>query len=386
MARPGIDFEFAGVSEVDGDERRRLHAKALMLWSEARTLVMVGSSNMTAAGLGLKPHSGHRELNVAYVVATDSKIALELIDVFPGIVDLEPDDETFVDGIESDEDGDGPPLPAGFVGALLTHGDAGWALHLSFAPDLLPITWEVSSPQLGVVATSTVGLGATAEAVSFPIGESDSLPHFLNVRWSDRHGVSQTADWVVNVADPAALPLDERLRSIPVDLLVDALTRRGSSPYGVLDGDRRHGQKHLSGAELDPLRRFDDSRALLKRVTTLGHALDRLSERLHRPAYSVTALAWRLNGLLSPVGLGRGWVDQCERDDLAPEVCHFLLAELHLVVSSVDWASATPGLPPEEVASVVSDARRELREMRGTLPPLALKSDLRRYVLAAEKR
>ena len=70
-SHPSLQHEFAIVPQrvtIEGrDEDRPLHAKSVWLERDDRALCMIGSSNFTAAGLGLHPRH-NIELNIAYLI------------------------------------------------------------------------------------------------------------------------------------------------------------------------------------------------------------------------------------------------------------------------------------------------------------------------------
>src|SRR5262249_5433399 len=70
-SHPSLEHQFSVVQqcvEIEGKhEDRPLHSKAVWLEREGRALYMLGSSNFTAAGLGLHPRH-NIELNIAYMI------------------------------------------------------------------------------------------------------------------------------------------------------------------------------------------------------------------------------------------------------------------------------------------------------------------------------
>lgn len=376
----------SGINEVN-EERRRLHAKALSLESSESLLMMVGSSNMTTAGLGLSPHFGHLELNVAYVSAAAGKTALGLQGLFPNVV---PVDLNLPHAPESDpeEETNRPTLPSCFVNAIINKVTNEWEILVRLESKSLPKEWSITAPALGEVLFSSESAGDTSE-ISTKIGNPKVLPQGLTVHWTDTDGQKLSADWVLNVANPADLPLDERLRAVPIDLIIEALSRRSANPAALLDrlldglSDMSPEQLHEIASPLDPLKSYDDSRALLRRIGVYGRALDELQNQLSRRVPTLSALGWRLTGLISPTRIAEGWVDQAKNGELPLEVAHFLFAELLLTIKRVDWITATQGLDQTDVQRQLSEAYARWESTYAQLSALPPNHELIDYVAAA---
>lgn len=385
-SRNGVDVSLRGVTdsqESEKRERRRLHAKALSLDSDEYRLTLFGSSNMTSSGLGLHPSRGHYEMNVCYVTPASGALARELEALFPPTVSID-EDIAFEMIPDTEDEATRPPLPAGFVSALLERVDETWFVVMGLDPATLPVSWTVLvAGNVQPLLTSPTFSGAGRVEVAL---ETETLPQSLLVRWTDAKGESWTADWVLNVANPADLPLDERLRAIPIDLIIEVLAQGSRNPAAALErllerlsADGAEGHYEDLGA-LDPLKAFDDSRALLRRIRTYSRALDQLADRLGRPAPTLSALGWRLSGLVSPTRLAEGWVEQAARGDVPPEMAHFLLAELLLVINRIDWESVTAGLDQAQAHAAVQEMRERVDAAISQLPPLDPGNMLNEYV------
>ena len=390
--RAANDITLLGIpdhSETSEIDRRRLHAKALSIESDDYTIVMVGSSNMTSAGLGLHSHVGHIEMNVAYATPTNGRTARQLAELIPDGIPLGR--ETEFEAVEDPEEViDRPALPLAFVSAALNKQDSQWVVLLQFNIAKLPRAWSVHAPGINfeIMNHETPGL---AEIVQIQLPQSSSLPQILTVTWTDSDGQSSTADWVLNVVNPADLPLDERLRAIPVDLIIEALAQRSTNPSAALERllHALSNENEIGGLDLvtnlDPLKKFDDSRALLKRIGLYGRALDELEVQLSRPANTVSALGWRLNGLVSPTRLAEGWADQCAHGDLPVEVAHFLFAELMLVINRIDWGSVTPEIDQKYVSQELESMKERWQAAYNIIPKLPSEHDLNSYVSEATR-
>jgi hypothetical protein len=182
--------------------------------------------------------------------------------------------------------------------------------------------------------------------------------------------------------------MDERLRAIPIDLIIDVLAQGSRNPAAALErllerlSDIDDNSSYEDLGAFDPLKSFDDSRALLRRIRTYSRALDQLADRLARPAPTVSALGWRLSGLVSPTRLAEGWLDQAENGDLPAEMAHFLLAELLLVINRTNWAVVTEGLDPGQAQTSIQEMRDRVTEPMSQLPALDSSNPLVAYVAA----
>lgn len=389
-SRKGLDVALRGISGEGTDdmsEWRRLHAKALILTSESSVILMIGSSNMTSAGLGLHPKFGHYELNVAYVLPASNAMDRRVQELLPDSIPLDAS-ITFAVTSDVEDEPSSPPLPSGFVSALLDYRDAQWSVVMSFDGQGLPAAWSVRvGTQISPIASS----GATAPdgVLRVPV-ESEALPQSLLVEWEDAEGQTWVADWVLNVANPGDLPLDDRFRLIPIDLIVQVLAQRSINSATALERllERLSSETTTSddfdASPLDPLKAFDDSRALLRRIGLYGRALDELANRLNRPAPTVSSLGWRLNGLVSPTRLAEGWVDQALEGEIPLEVAYFLMAELHLVIRRIDWATVTAGLDAQQVHDVLETMKSRLEVAAARLPQLPNDHPISAYAIDAQ--
>jgi hypothetical protein len=375
-SRKGVEAGLRGISGETTDgvmEWRRLHAKALLLESESSIILMIGSSNMTSAGLGLNPRAGHFELNVGYVLPRSNKMDRKVQELLPTSTQLD-DSITFAVMSDVEDEPTSPPLPSGFVSALLDYQESKWSVVMNFDSEKLPSVWAVRVGTTQTPITTSLD-GPPQGVIRIPL-HSEALPQSLLVEWQDSEGQSWVADWVLNVANPGDLPLDDRFRLIPIDLIVQVLAQRSINSAAALE--RLLERLSTDGATsddfdaspLDPLKAFDDSRALLRRIGLYGRALDELANRLNRPAPTVSSLGWRLNGLVSPSRLAEGWVDQALTHEIPLEVAHFLLAELRLVIRRINWDLVCEGLDAGQVQDVLDSMRLRLDEAASRLPEL----------------
>ncbi len=189
-------------------------------------------------------------------------------------------------------------------------------------------------------------------------------PPGFRVRWTDAEGF---AWWPVQAKSAAVLPPPSELKSLPLDVLVDLLT--SALPlHTVLAKHRKrkagHGSADEDGVAVDPLKRVDASRFLMRRTRRVGWALAALRDRLERPAVSEAALQWRLRG---PVGV-LALADALEREAHSADEAAFLLCELALELGRVKPRSG-PGCVPasrvrDELNRVIAELHTRVRRAR----------------------
>jgi hypothetical protein len=182
----------------------------------------------------------------------------------------------------------------------------------------------------------------------------------LDVTWRiDGEQVDRTAEWPVNVVDPAELPPPEVLRDLTLDELVEALSSTRPIHESIPRLLRKRGRvKTTVDVELDPLKRVNTEEFLLRRLRRVAVALDRLRERLERPVLSAEALAWRLRGPIGPVSLAQALL----KDARLPGEAAFFLAELVLMLGRVRPQLAARGglaskVIADEVAAVIGEIK-----------------------------
>jgi hypothetical protein len=352
-----------------GTEPRRLHAKLLMFESDAWTAAMIGSSNITEAGLGLHPRHGHHELNLWIGCPKKSETATHIRSLIKGVAHV--DGPANVEDPECDEDEPTvPSLPIGFGSCVIEPGEV-HRVRLTFAPDELPTSWRVMTPDGQSLLDHdewTVDGTPTTMTIELP---GRDLVAYLVVSWDDDSGDGELrATWTANVSDPSVLPAPPALADVPVGVLLAALASTRPLPVALEAELRKQEHQRALGGEidLDPLKAFDDSGLLIRRVRNLSVALWRLHDRLGRPATSLDAVKWRLHGAIGPIALADGIVAATLDNQWMPTEAHFMLGELALTVGSVDWNVVAHNLDAADVAACVADVIAQLDERCRRLP------------------
>lgn len=331
------DIEIAAF-DSPGSEPRTLHAKLFLFESDTWTAAMIGSSNATAAGLGLQPRP-HRELNLWFGCPTGSKTARQLRSLVCAGDALDLADER-CEQLPDEDEPTTPLLPDGFetcIVALRPHP----LVRLTLIPKDLPPSWEVRLPTGEVLTSSRAWTTAGAPTVVEVGLPTPTYPAYVDVFWHESAEKMQ-ATWTANVEDRGALPPATELSALPVDVLLAALASSRPLPV-ALERELRRRERTPSTAgrvELDPLHRFDDSGLLLQRARRYSVALWELQARLARPVSGPDALQWRLNGAVGPTALSEGIVRSFEAGEMPAAEAQFLIAELALTVAAVDWTSS----------------------------------------------
>lgn len=341
-------------------EVRDLHAKMLYLAGDTHVFVMAGSSNITAAGLGAAG-SGNAEANLGWLVKAGSKEASLLDDVWPQLgseIPIDSPDVTWDPIDESKEDAGSPPLPVSFCDA---RWDPATATLLLTLLDGLPEEWTIAT---GDGATRLLGSDAHGAGDYSLNLETEHPPLVLLVTWSSG-GQPSVAYWPVNVTAPSSLPPPDVLRGLSLAELVEVLASTRPLSEAVTHVVKKR-QRNDGGSrdELDPLRRHDSAEFLLRRMRRLAVALERLRERLERPAVSMDAFEWRISG---PVGVQR-LAEALSGEEGSHGEAMFGLAELALAVSRVDTSkTCAAGVNRNDVQARLTSSGDAIKTMAGGL-------------------
>lgn len=322
--------------EIEGKlEDRALHAKSVWLERNGHVLYMLGSSNFTAAGLGL--HPGHNiELNVAYVISDcASQFGKLCIQSWPPEEELDDLDgvQFLADGLtDSAENAAAPLLPGAFGLALYCLDAQGARLELEIERKAVPV-FEVRTKNGEMLIDSPGWLRGGGSKLIVIRWEAKRPPSSLEVRWRDAERGECTAHWIVNVADMSSLPAPEELGSLSLAELIEILTSARPMHEVVMRILERWEKKTVLGAtvEVDPHKKVDTSQFLLRRMRRVAQALEGMRERLQQPVGSAEALRWRLHGPIGPIALAK----RLSEED--PDGAAFMIAEVATTLRGVSW-------------------------------------------------
>ena len=361
-----VHAELRGVAVGEG-EVRRLHAKVLLLDSDEWTAALVGSSNFTAAGLGLIRGAGNVEVNLAIGAPARSREAEALRALVPIGDLLDLDTAEWIP--EPDDESGEHELPAGFLECLLKPGTPP-VLIVRLDTKRLPERWSVTTAEGATLVDSEmwVGEGRPPEIrAALAVGKT---PFFVQVKWSDG-AEEHRAGWPVNVTEPGLLPPPDELRDLPVEALLRALASTRPLHEALATALRELRAPSGGGAnELDPLLRYSASGHLFQRTRRLSAALAGLQARLERPASNLDALVWRLEGPFGPKAVAEGLLrDVDESRGAIRGEASFLIAELALTLARVDWRLTGRTLGIRTVRRHARAALRDVCQLAEQRPP-----------------
>jgi len=380
-SHPSLEHAFSVVHQridIEGkEEERPLHAKSVWLERGGRALYMVGSSNFTAAGLGL--HLAHNiELNLTYLIRERGSRFGKLCDKsWPEYEELDDlrDVQFLSDGaIDSGDGSDAPALPAAFGLALFWLDAEGARLELEIGTNA-PSEFEVLSKEdVPLVDKAGWARDGRPKTVVVP-WEIKRPPSSLVVRWQDEAKRKCRAPWVVNVADTSALPPPDELGNLSLAELIEILT--SSRPLHEIVV-RILQRRDSSGApettpEVDPHKKVDTSQFLLRRMRRVAQALEGMRARLEQPMASIEALRWRLHGPIGPIALAK----RLALDD--PDGGAFMIAEVATTLRCVAWHLCGP-LQSGNIDPEVNESLRALHRLAMQAPAPA---NLATYVKAS---
>jgi hypothetical protein len=366
-SHPSLQHRFSIVEqrvEIDGkQEDRALHAKSIWLERDGRILYMLGSSNFTAAGLGLHPRH-NIELNVAYLIPDDkSRFGKLCAQSWPKETELNELDGVQFLGSQNDsaDDSDTPSLPIAFGLALFCLDENGGRLELEIGKNAPPV-FDVYSKDGSSILTNAAMVFEKRETVIVP-WETRRPPSSLEVCWHDTNNNEYRAPWIVNVADMSSLPPPEELGSLSLAELIEILT--SARPlHEVMDRilKRREDKAYpAKNPEVDPHRKVDTSQFLLRRMRRVALALEGMRNRLQQPAGSLDALRWRLCGPIGPIALAKRLTDE------DPEGAAFMIAEVASTLRGIAWRPSG-SLRLHEIGQEVKVILQALHVLAGQAP------------------
>lgn len=368
--RDNADVFFKKVQEevrvADGSRQMRaVHLKSILFESSEWAMYMIGSSNFTSAGLGLlqKPnyeanlvyllrHKNHRGLyrRLKRSLLEGKSIDLKKIKQWKVLIDegIDSESETvvlprFFDKAVYSCDGEEGYVEFSFSG----NSPSAWSAHNEFnksvflnsdmwqekgCPEKIKLLWIYSKPPSG-----------------------------FDVVWTGANG---TAWWTVNVELRSSLPKPEKLREMPLEVLIEIIT--SSRPLISILRKYMEGQDIIypqgESVIMDPHKKIDTSNYLLKRTRRISMALTALRNKLECPIATRESLVWRLRG---PVGV-TAFADAINKQKLNEEEKAFLIAELVLELSRVkpktDVGCIGVTEVKKEIKSVVQELKRKISD------------------------
>jgi len=343
------------------EDNRPLHAKCLWLQNRDWVLYQMGSSNFTAAGLGLGK-TPNLEANLVYAVspARNRKAADALRHAWLESLEVKGKPRFLRQPLDNREDAplaEDIVLPAAFGEAIFGSDKPGEArVELTFLKTP-PAGWRVLLEDKDEVFYDEARWrkAGSPRSVQLP-WPAQRPPSAFRVGWRGSKGF---AWWPVNARDATSLPPPDELRELSLDDLIEIL---GSARplHRVLRSflkRRRMQDGNSPPPHLDPHKRVDTSSFLLQRTRRLSWALAALRERLSQPVPSREALEWRLRGHCGVMALVHAVLSE---DRPAPEKA-FLLTEIAVELARVVPQHAPGCLSRHAVRAALRECIREIQ-------------------------
>ncbi len=377
-----IAFSLFDVKQPEEAEPRALHGKLVLLESDDWVAALVGSSNFTAAGLGLMG-GGNVEIGVAVGAQRGSAVAEGLCSL--ALVG----DPIDLDAVEyepvQDPDETWPAVPAGFVQALGEPGPPA-QMEIELAPDGLPHQWHITTPEgESLLSADEWRIDGHKRLAKIAVPSGD-LPFNVAIAWTDSAGVRNRVNLPVNVTDPGRLPAPAELRDLPIEVLLQALASVRPLHESIVEGlERRESGHRLSVNELDPLKRFSPTGQLLHRTRELSEALAGLRDRLERPAATMDTFVWRIDGPFGPVAIAEKLIESRRTGREVQGEASFMLAEVALTLSRVDLKQ-TSRFAPRKRPHMRKVVRQSVKELEALCTGMASAPNLDAYVKEAFAR
>ena len=341
--------------EDDDKNARPWHAKMLTLRSEAYSVLMIGSSNFTCAGMGVTPHR-HAEANLLTLVdrVASGRESGRLEAIWPEMEMVTDPDATEWLGAKSEEEDEqatATALPAGFLSATYRAG-AVRQIVLRLDAAHLPADWQVHACGRDARELLTDATWRDAGQPREIVVDWDAAqpPDRLLVRWAEGE-----AFLPLNVEDSRALPPPAKLEEMSADEMLWILATVDPSA-AFRTWARRQQSSELFDDEvdsatppdLDPLRRYDLQATFLHRIRRRARVLGQLRANLERPVWSRQALEWRLRGLIGVEQLAVRLARELTEASSATDEALLTLADFLIVLREVDYQPMVGALPKDQ--------------------------------------
>lgn len=356
---PSRCIEIWAIDEIDSsiDERRPLHAKGILLESDKRSLMYIGSSNLSSAGSGIIKRSNW-EAGISILETKENGIAKAFKQVWANLSAKMVEHYRFegvADDPETIDESEDTPLPAFFSSAIYSREEGDAQIEFYFDLESSEETWSIYDLDHRLICKSFDWIHSGEQNPLLLPWEKEQVPSGFMVKWS-KPGFDRTAWLPVCVRDQQDLPPPVELRALPLEVLIEILSAARPLCSIVASYLRRKAQGLSSGfdSKFDSLKKVDSSDFLIPRTRRVSVALRMLGERLAEPCISQEALWWRLKGPCGAKAVEAAILDQAR--GRVEEQC-FFLAELCLELISIkpkEPEKATGYLKEEQV-------RKELR-------------------------
>jgi|GEM_PF-6495365 len=349
-------------------EVRTLHAKCLLIESDAWVAALVGSSNHTKAGLGLAAGRRHREMNVWIGAPRDSREGkyLRQLIVLDGKT---AGDEPFIE-LQDEDEAEVTALPPCFGLCRLVQAQgqkATWQLQFGITETSdMPADWQIGlTSGAAAVLTRAQWQAQGSPGTTTHVLAEPAVPMFVMVRWNGHE-----LPWAVIAEDRHCLPPLPALASLQAHHLLAALAR-GQSLAQALRDQLANGnaaeQKEKTDADLNPLSRFDNPESLLRKGRALAASLSAMQRRLEQPVITGDTLRARLTGPLGPEFVAGKVVQAYEDGRQGRAETIFTVAEIALTVGRVNWRKVLQNMDRAVGIALVEQTLKRLDQLRSRL-------------------
>ena len=369
----GTQVEIGTLPRLDSDSNPRAwHAKIYRFEAEKYSALMIGSSNLTCAGLGVGG-AANAEANLLTIVdrAPFRREIGALQSIWPELTLLDDPENAEWLGAQPERDeetqAEKPPLHPGFLSAIYRAGDSR-AIVLRLNPANMPPEWTIAAVGIGktVVLDSDRwerrGRPAELEVRWVPV----QPPEKLRVTWGDSE-----AFWALNVLDGRHLPPPARLEEMTADDMLGILAATDPSAafraWAKVRGAAESFDADLDSAvpvDLDPLRLYDLQATFLHRIRRRARVLAQLRANLERPVWGRQALEWRLRGLIGVEALGQRLLRELLTNEGKRDEALLTLADFLIVLREVEYRPVEGALDRRQFEAIY---RPFLGELAATL-------------------
>ena len=355
----------------DQETIRPFHLKTIWLENNEWVLYLIGSSNFTSSGTGLKG-TNNFEANLLYILSKRrnptvfkhlQKSLLSGRKCEPPFQFLEETE------INTDEEGQDElvPLPECFEKLLLKIDDGNYFLEMYFTPPL-PAGFQIYHDESNILYSETIWERHRKPKMDSIAWNFDLLPSGVLVRWENSNGY---AYWPILVDDQKILPPTEDLKDLPLEILIRIITSARPLHQVMRSWLKRKEKGEIEEYEqlIDPHKRVDTSSFLLQRTRRVSNLLTAFRQRLERPVYTEEALHWRLYGAIGVKAIAEAIV----RDGQSEEEKAFLLSELSLELSRLNYhgtnTSIPEGLVYKEIRAIIKEYESQFKKSKKNINP-----------------
>lgn len=342
------------------DLDRPLHLKSIWLEDEKNILYMIGSSNFTSAGTGIGK-TQNAESNLVYIMKNVStKLEGMMNDCYYNIADI--DEKTKKQWSDKQENLDEETnemvlLPDEFKEAIFDIDKSGKRFIKLKIDGNPPQEWKLYNEDEKIYCQEDWVKGGEQKEVDIYWGK-ETEPSGFGVEWEGSNGRA----WLpINIMNGSVLMPPEKLRNLPLDILVQIMA--SVKPYYkvIAEAERKKQIKNDTetiSAELDPLKRNDSAEVLLKRTREISWALSQMRQRLENPFPTEESLEWRLRGPVGVIALKNAILkdvkNSVERD--------FLLVEIILELNRVKPKQEQNSITPERIRAQINLLIEEMKD------------------------